>query len=896
MNLPMRTNFRLLLLMLFALPMLNSTLHAQLPDLIDREVFFGDPEITGAQLSPDGRYMSFIKPHLDTRNVWVKERSAPFEDARPLTDHTDRPVAGYFWSRDGKYLLYAKDQGGDENYNIYALDPQSPKAEGRTVPEARKLTDREGIRAAIYAIPESDPDLMYIGLNDRDPAWHDLYALRISTGELTLLRENTDRFTSWIFDNNDQLRLATRSADNGDTEILRVDEDGFTQIYSCDALETCVPTRFHKDNKRFYMQSNKGADQDLTALFLMDPNTKKVELVEQDPEGRVDFGSAFFSDVSKELLGTSYTDDRRRRYWKDKEMAANYKWLQKQLPGKTIGFGSSTADENFWLISAYGDTDPGATYLYDRKGKTLEFQYRGRPDMPIEDLAEMQAVRYKSTDGLEIPAYLTLPKGVKAKNLPVIVMPHGGPWARDYWGFNSYHQFLANRGYAVLSPNFRGSTGFGKAFVDAGNGEWGELMQDDLTAGVKYLIEQGIADPERVGIMGGSYGGYATLAGLTFTPDVYAAGVSIVGPSNLETLLNSIPPYWESFLKVFYLRMGDPNTEEGLAQMKAQSPLYSANKIQAPLMVVQGANDPRVKQAESDQIVVAMRELGLPVEYLVAKDEGHGFSKPVNNMAFLAAAEKFFAKYLGGRYQEDMPEDVAQKLEELRVDINTVKLPESLDDINMEVPKVAADLKTAEYNYSGSISVGGQEIPFSTTLTIKEEGGNWVLNEVANTSMGVMSDKVTLKKGSLELVNREVQQGPVSINMDISADMISGNMDMGGNNTPIEQQLESPLFADGGGASQVMAQLPLEEGYKTYFRNYDMQSLKVKTFKLEVVGTEEVTVPAGTFTAHKVEITSAEGDPGSRTLWVAKDGTRRMVKMKAIVPQMNGAVLTSELQ
>jgi dienelactone hydrolase len=248
--------------------------------------------------------------------------------------------------------------------------------------------------------------------------------------------------------------------------------------------------------------------------------------------------------------------------------------------------------------------------------------------------------------------------------------------------------------------------------------------------------KQGIADPERVGIMGGSYGGYATLAGLTFTPDVYAAGVSIVGPSNLETLLNSIPPYWESFLKVFYLRMGDPNTEEGLAQMKAQSPLYSANKIQAPLMVVQGANDPRVKQAESDQIVVAMRELGLPVEYLVAKDEGHGFSKPVNNMAFLAAAEKFFAKYLGGRYQEDMPEDVAQKLEELRVDINTVKLPESLDDINMEVPKVAADLKTAEYNYSGSISVGGQEIPFSTTLTIKEEGGNWVLNEVAQYSHG----------------------------------------------------------------------------------------------------------------------------------------------------------------
>ena len=658
----MPTNFRLLFLILIALPVFSSTLHAQLPDLIDREIFFGDPEVTGAQLSPDGRYMTFIKPHLGTRNVWVKEISAPFEEARPLTDNTDRPVAGYFWSRDGKYLLYVKDQGGDENYNIYALDPQAPNAEGSTVPEARKLTDREGIRAIIFAVPKSDPDLMYIGLNDRDPSWHDLYTLRISTGELELIRENTDRFTGWIFDNNDELRLATRSADNGDTEVLRVDEDGFTQIYSCDVLETCAPLRFHKDNELFYMQSNKGANQDLIALFLMNPVSGKIDLVEQDPEGRVDFGNAFFSDVSNELLGTSYTDDQRRRYWRDKDMTEDYEWLLEQLPGKTVGFGSSTADENFWLISAYGDTDPGATYLYDRKGSTLEFQYRGRPNMPMADLAEMQAVRYNSSDGLEIPAYLTLPKGVEAKNLPLIVMPHGGPWARDYWGYNPYHQFLANRGYAVLSPNFRGSTGFGKAFLDAGNGEWGELMQDDLTAGVEYLINEGIADPERVGIMGGSYGGYATLAGLTFTPDVYAAGVSIVGPSNLETLLNSIPPYWASFIKVFHIRMADPNTEEGLVQMKAQSPLFSANQIQAPLMVVQGANDPRVKQAESDQIVVAMRELGLPVEYLVAADEGHGFSKPINNMAFLAAAEKFLANHLGGRYQEDMPEDVAEKV------------------------------------------------------------------------------------------------------------------------------------------------------------------------------------------------------------------------------------------
>ncbi|MEL6971160.1 MAG: DUF3108 domain-containing protein, partial [Bacteroidota bacterium] len=300
--------------------------------------------------------------------------------------------------------------------------------------------------------------------------------------------------------------------------------------------------------------------------------------------------------------------------------------------------------------------------------------------------------------------------------------------------------------------------------------------------------------------------------------------------------------------------------------------------------------------AESDQIVVAMRELGLPVEYIVAKDEGHGFAKPVNNMAFLAAAEKFLANHLGGRYQEDMPEDVAKKLEELIVDINTVELPEGMDEISVELPQVAADLEEVEYAYEGSIAIGEQTIPLNTTLTVTDDGDKWVVNEVAQTPMGPVSDMVTLKKGSLEMISREVKQGPATINMDISSDKITGSMVVNGNNTPIDQELEAPLFADGGGASQVMAQLPLKEGYMTYFQNYDMQSLKVKTFKLEVAGTEEVTVPAGTFTAHKVEVTSAEGEPGSRTLWVATDGTHRMVKMEAVIPQMNGAVLTSELK
>ena len=503
--------------------------------------------------------------------------------------------------------------------------------------------------------------MIYVGINDRDKAWHDLYKVKISTGERTLVRQNTERLTGWIFDLKDQLRLATRSAENGDTEVLRVDDKGFTKVYSCNVFESCGPVQYHKDGERVYFHTNKGDGIDLTRLILFNPITGKEELVESDPMKRVDFGNATFSEVTDDLVSTSYDDDRQRIYWKDKSFEADYKLLQKKLPGKEVSFSDSTKDERLWLITAFSDMEPGERYLFDRQTKKLTLQYRIREQLPRESMAPMKAVRYKSSDGLEIPAYLTLPKGVAAKNLPAIIVPHGGPWARDSWGYNGFAQFLANRGYAVLQPNFRASTGYGKKFFDAGNKEWGQKMQDDVTWGAKYLIAEGIADPKRVGIMGGSYGGYATLAGVTFTPDLYAAGVSIVGPSNLITLLESIPPYWESGRKLFYERMGDPNTPEGKAQLLRQSPLTHADKIKTPLLVMQGANDPRVNKRESDQIVIALRDRGFPVEYLVAPDEGHGFARPVNNMAMFATAEKFLAKYLGGRYQESMTPEVTAR-------------------------------------------------------------------------------------------------------------------------------------------------------------------------------------------------------------------------------------------
>ena len=646
-----------------------------LPPLIDREIFFGNPEIAGAQISPDGTYLAFRKPYQDTMNIWVKRADEPFERARLITSETKRPIRSYFWSRDGKYILFVNDFGGDENFNVYAVDPAAKPAAGAEVAAARNLSDMKKVRALIYEVPRSEPDTMYVGLNDRDARWHDLYKLRVSTGERQLIKQNTDRFDGYQFDNAGKLRLATRVPESGDTELLRFDADGkATKVYSCNVFETCYPVRFHKDNRRVFMITNKG-DIDLIRLVLLDPETGKEETVESDPMNRVDFGTARFSEVTDELIYTTYDDDKPRTYFKDKAFESDYKVLQKQLPAREIAFGSSTKDESVWMVTAWSDTEPGETYLFDRKTKKLTKQYSVRQRLPREALAEMRVVRYKSSDGLEIPAYLTLPKGVAPKNLPTIIMPHGGPWGRDTWEYNSYAQFAANRGYAVLQPNFRASTGFGKKFLDAGNNQWGDKMQDDLTYGVKYLIAEGIADPKRVGIWGGSYGGYATLAGITFTPELYAAAVAEVAPSNLITLLETVPPYWEAFRVVFYKRMGDPNTAEGKAQLLRQSPLTHVAKIKTPLLITQGANDPRVNKRESDQIVIALRERDYPVEYIVAPDEGHGYARPVNNMAVLAAAEKFLAKHLGGRYQESMTPEVASRLKEITVDVRTVTLP-----------------------------------------------------------------------------------------------------------------------------------------------------------------------------------------------------------------------------
>ena len=645
--------------------------HAQQPPIIDRKLFFGEIEIAGAQISPDGQYLSFLKPYKGTRNIWVKKASEPFSAARPMSADPTRPIRNYFWSRDSKYILYSQDVGGDENFNVYAIDPTLAVDPKTGVPPSRALTNLKGVRTMIFAAPRAKPDILYIGLNDRDARWHDLYELRISTGEKTLLRKNTERIAGWDFDHDGNLRLAERTSPAGDNEILRVDPDGFKLIYSCTVLEECGVADFDAANKQVYLTSNKGA-LDLSELELMDPATGATTTIESDPEKRVDFGSMQMSDVDHHIFFTRYEDDRYRVYFQDKAFEQEYRWLQSELPGKEIGFGARSKDESIWIVTAYSDTEPGETYVWDRKAKTLTLQYRIREELPRASLSPRNPYHFKSSDGLEISAYLTLPKGLPAKNLPLVVFPHGGPWGRDSYGYDTFAQFLSNRGYAVLQPNFRASTGYGKKFLNAGNGEWGRKMQDDLTWGVKALVADGTADAKRAGIAGGSYGGYATLAGVAFTPNLYAAAVAIVAPSNLITLLDAIPPYWEAGRKQMYARMADPTTPEGKALLVAESPLTQAKAIVTPLMVVQGKNDPRVNIRESNQIVAAVRDNGKPIEYLVAPDEGHGFARPINNLAMVTAMEGFLVKYLGGRAQTDIPADVEAKLKEITVDPKTV--------------------------------------------------------------------------------------------------------------------------------------------------------------------------------------------------------------------------------
>ena len=874
-------------------------LSAQQPPIIDRELFFGDPEISGAQISPDGNYITFIKPFNNVRNIWVKERNQKFDESKPLTADTKRPISSYFWSRDSKYVLFVQDQGGNENFRIYAVDP---KATGDPVPQAKDLTPLENVRAFIYDVPKNSPNEIFIGLNDRNPQLHDVYKLDLTTGENTLVRKNNDNVAGWMFDLQGNLRLGIRQTADGGSEILKVDGDKLDQIYAVNNEESAGPMRFTPDGNSFYMISNKGAKADKSELLLFDLKTGKTKFIEKDPKNEADFSNVIFSDVTNELIATVYVGDETRIYFKNKIWEKDYNKLKSLLPKGEIGITSTTADESVWLVSVSRDVDPGSVYLFDRAKGTAELLYRSRPTLPSESLSERKAVKYKARDGMTIHAYLTLPKGVPAKNLPTVLFVHGGPWARDYFGYNSTAQFLANRGYAVLQPNFRGSTGYGKKFLNAGNKQWGRgAMQHDLTDAVNWLVKQGISDPKRVAISGGSYGGYVTLAGLAFTPEIYAAGFDIVGPSNIITLLNSIPPYWAPMKKIFDVRVGDQNDPKDKKLLDEASPFNYATQIKAPLYVVQGANDPRVKKAEADQIVVALRDLGRQVEYMVAPDEGHGFAGKENRLAMYVAMEQFFAKHLKGRVQEDVRPEIQKKLDDITVDIKTVTMPKHE---SAEAPKEmlksfdGSKIQEGTFKYVVKVNAMGQNLTMNLERAITKtqlEGKDVFLVVDEMTGMMAMKDSLYLDRATALPVKRIIQQGPANVVLDFNGNEVTGKIVAGPQTMPISAKADSPLLLDGAGIELPLRSLPLAEGYEASFNQLDIQTAGAKAMSLKVVGSENVTVDAGSFDSYKVEIKPIEGDAGSSTLWVAKD-SKVVVKTEAKLPAtMGGGTVTSEL-
>ena len=852
--------------------------------IIDRELFFGNPEIAAGQLSPDGNYITFMKEYEGIMNIWVKGINEPFDKARPLTN-SKRPLYGYFWTDDSKYILYAKDENGDENINIFAVDPKEQTAEG-ALPTSRNLTPLKEIRAQIYMVSRLNPDVMMIGLNNRDKAWHDLYKLEISTGKLTLIQENKDRITGYNFDWDEQLRIVDRTDEKGNSVMLYKDGENLTPIYETSVTESAYIAGWNADNTKFYLVTNKG-DLNLSTLFLMDPKTKVTTKIESDPENRVDFGGLTISQGSRKVISSSYTDDKTRIYYKDKKAEKEYKFLQKRFPGREISYQSVTKDEKKFLITVWGDKYASDTYFLNSETKELIFQYTPRPKLKEVEkhLANMTPIRYKSSDGLEISGYLTLPVGVEAKNLPVVILVHGGPKGpRDYWGFNSYVQFLANRGYAVMQPNFRASGGYGKSFQNAGDLQWGKLMQDDITWGVKHLINQGIANKDKVAIMGGSYGGYATLAGLAFTPDVYAAGVDIVGPSNLNTLLESIPAYWEAAKAYLYGMVGDPSTEEGKKLIQEASPLFKADKIEKPLLIIQGANDPRVKKAEADQIVIALRDKGKQVSYILADDEGHGFAKPINNMAMFAEIEKFLAPILGGRFQAEMPEDVAKRLNEMRVDINAVTYTPAVAVATAStLPALTNNLKVGSSEYTLTIEVQGQTIPGTATRTIEKDGENWKITD-KGAVMGQQSLDVLILSNDLKPQSRTIEQMGMNIPVTFAADKVS--MVVQGRN--IEIPFTGAYVVDGVALEAVCAGLPLVKNYTLAFEMPDMMSAQAKKVELKVINEETV----NNTSCFVVTVTNNANANDKTTLWINKSGGCAE-KVEQIAPAMGNAKITT---
>ncbi len=668
-----RTALTLIALGLLVLPAWAAPPEARGVPLIPRDVLFGNPDRAGPQISPDGKHLAFLAEVNGVMNVWVAPIDKP-DAARAVTKDTKRGIRMYRWAYDNTHILYIQDKDGDENWHVYATNLRNTKT--------TDLTPIDGVQARIEEVGERFPDEILVLLNDRDKSLHDVYRVNIATAERRLIQKNTG-FLGFVTDDDYNVRFASRMLPDGSMEVLKPQEDNwtlFTSIPAEDALSTNI-LGFDKSGKTLYIEDSRG--RNTSGLFALNLATNEKKLLASDD--RADVGAVLRHPTEKTIQAVNCEYDRRRWIVVDPQIGSDLEFLKTVNPGDVLITSRSLDDKN-WIVAFVVDDGPVRYYHYTRPDRKTRFLFTNRRKLEGLPLAKMHPVVIKSRDGLNLVSFLSLPVWTDPKHtgrpnepVPMVLLVHGGPWARDTWGLDGMHQWLANRGYAVLSVNFRGSTGLGKSFANAGNLEWAGRMHDDLVDAVKWAEKEKIADPKRVAIMGGSYGGYSTLVGLTFTPELFACGVDIVGPSNLITLLNSIPPYWKPMLDLFTTRVGDHRTDEGRKLLSERSPLTYVERIQRPLLIGQGANDPRVKQAESDQIVKAMQDKKIPVTYVLFSDEGHGFARPENRLAFNAAAEAFLARHLGGR-SEPIGDDFKG---------STIKAPEGAEG----VPGLADALK-----------------------------------------------------------------------------------------------------------------------------------------------------------------------------------------------------------
>ncbi|HLZ80837.1 MAG TPA: S9 family peptidase [Ktedonobacteraceae bacterium] len=612
----------------------------QAVNLIPRKILFGNPVKTSAQISPDGKRLAYLAPVNNVLNVWVGAIGS--EDYNPVTRDEDRGIRFYFWAKDNQHIIYIQDIGGNENWRLYATNLETL--------ETRDLTPFENVQAQVIDLDKYYPNELLIGLNKENPQVHDAYHLDLPSGELTLVAKNPGNISAWITDNHFKIRGATVSTPDGGTDLLVRDtvEDTWRKLLAWgpdDALNS-FPIGFSNDEQCLYMVDAR----DVNAGRLVKLNIASGSIAVVAEDSQYDVGNVLVHPDTHEIQAVAFNKERVAWTVLDEAIKLDFDIIHDINKGDFGIISRDNANSN-WVVAFTVDDGPVSFYSYNRETRSVTFLFDNQPDLNKYTLATIQPISFTSRDGLTIHGYLTLPQAQNKTNLSMVLDVHGGPWGRNGWGYNPEAQWFANRGYACLQVNFRGSTGYGKDFLNAGNKEWGRNMHNDLVDAVHWAIEQGIADPQKVAIYGGSYGGYAALVGATFTPDLFCCAVDIVGPSNLVTLIKTIPPYWSTFLATFHNRVGNPDTEEEFLQ--SRSPLFKVDQIKIPMLIAQGANDPRVKQAESEQIVAAMKSKGIEYEYMLFPDEGHGFAKPENRLKFYVAAEKFLARHLGGRFEDD---------------------------------------------------------------------------------------------------------------------------------------------------------------------------------------------------------------------------------------------------